>query len=171
MKLFTILGYSAHGETLCPSCLRTSTGLSPSCPDYDGRSILPLYAGDPTVLEESCTYCGRSLLELRALADAERSRRSPLVKAQKTLHRDRQPALRFDRRPPGAILSELKKAGWRWDPVARLWWWPAAAPVPVPAALALPHPARGGVARPPLRRRSADISRPSAGVGTGQSPR
>ncbi len=58
MKLTTVLGYSANDEVLCHSCLRSTTGLSPSCLDYDGRPILPLYAGDPTVLEESCTYCG-----------------------------------------------------------------------------------------------------------------
>jgi len=153
MKLFSVLGYSAHGEVLCPSCLRSTTGLSPSCLDYDGRPIVPLYAGDPTVLEESCTYCGRPLLERRMAADAERARATRVIPVEKTRDRDRRPALRFDQRPPEAILRELKETGWRWDPVARLWWWPARAPVSIPAALALPPPAAPRViARPPIRR-------------------
>ncbi|HEX8958620.1 MAG TPA: hypothetical protein VF770_02235 [Solirubrobacterales bacterium] len=153
MKLTTVLGYSANDEVLCPSCLRSTTGLNPSCLDYEGRPILPLYAGDPTVLEESCTYCGRSLLELRAMAEAEQAHAAPPFHVEKTRHRGRRPALRFDRRPPETILGDLRALGWRWDPAARLWWWPAGAPVPVPATLGLPPPTPKVTARPPVVRR------------------
>ena len=70
MKPFTVLGYSANDEVFCPACLRSTTGLGPSDTDYNGRPILPLYAADATVQEECCTYCGASLLELRAVAEA-----------------------------------------------------------------------------------------------------
>ena len=171
MKLTTVLGYSANDEVLCPSCLRSTTGLNPSCLDYDGRPILPLYAGDPTVLEESCTYCGNSLLELRAAAEAERAQ-SIAFDVEKTRHRGRRPALRFDRRPPETILRELRALGWRWDPAARLWWWPAGAPVPIPAALGLPPPIPKVTARPPIvRRRGATTAPAEATAGVGDTAR
>ena len=169
MKLFCVLGYSAHGEVLCPSCLRSTTGLSPSCLDYDGRPIAPLYAGNPTVLEEVCTYCGRSLLELRMTAEAEQARATRVVQVEKTRHRNRKPALRFGHRPPETILRELKETGWRWDPLARLWWWPTRAPVLVPAVLALPPPAPKVVARPPIRKHVASSS--TRTTCTGAAPR
>ena len=155
MKPFTVLGYSANDEVFCPACLRSTTGLGPSDTDYNGRPILPLYAADGTVQEECCTYCGASLLELRLVTEAERERTEPELHVEKTRHRGRQPALRFDRVPRASIRTELKQAGWRWDPVAQLWWWPKGAPVPVPASLNLPPPAKV-VARPPtIRRRGA----------------
>jgi hypothetical protein len=147
MKLFCVLGYSAHGEVLCPSCL-----------DYDGRSIVQHYAGDPTVLEESCTYCGRSLLELRMATEAERARATRLIQVEKTRDDNRRPALRFEHRPPETILRELKETGWRWDPVACLWWWPARAPVPIPAALVLPTPCGSPLLDPPTGDRRTRVS-------------
>jgi hypothetical protein len=153
MKPFTVLGYSANDEVFCPSCLRSTTGLGPSDADYNGRPILPLYAADSTVQEECCTYCRASLLELRIAAEAERARTKPELHVEKTRHRGRQPALRFDRVPPANVRTELKQAGWRWDPVAQLWWWPKGAPVPVPASLNLPPPATKVIARPPTIRR------------------
>ena len=162
MKIFTVLGYSANDEVLCPSCLRSTTGLNPSCLDYNCRPILPLYAGDPTVLEESCTYCGRSLLELRAATEAERARTTPAFQVEKTRHRGRKPALRFDRRPPDMILRELRDTGWRWDSVAKLWWWPAGAPVPVPAILGLPPPTPRVLARPPVVHKHSATAKPPA---------
>ena len=156
MKPFTVLGYSANDEVFCPSCLRSTTGLAPSDHDYNHRPILPLYACDRTVQEECCTYCGASLLDLRLVAEAERERGVPAFQVEKARHRGRQPALRFDRAPPASVLKELKEAGWRWDPVARLWWWPKGAPVPVPASLGLPPPPPKSTARPPIvRKRSA----------------
>ncbi len=156
MKPFTVLGYSANDEVFCPACLRSTTGLGPSDADYNSRPILPLYAADKTVQEECCTYCGASLLELRLVAEAERERTEPELHVEKTRHRGRQPALRFDRVPPASIRTELKQTGWRWDPVAQLWWWPKGAPVPVPASLNLTPPPAKVVARPPtIRRRGA----------------
>ena len=153
MKPFTVLGYSGNDEVFCPECLRATTGLTPSDLDYNGRPILPLYAADQTVQEECCTYCGASLLELRLVAEAERARTVPAFRVEKTRHRGRQPALRFDRRPPAIILNELKGAGWRWDAAAGLWWWPKGAPVPVPPSLGLPPPPPRLVARPPIIRK------------------
>jgi hypothetical protein len=159
MKPFTVLGYSANDEVFCPSCLRASTGLRPSDADYNSRPILPLYACDPSVHDEACTYCGGSLLGLRLAADLDRTTSAPAFRVEKTRHRQRRPALRFDRRPPPAILTELKEAGWRWDPSAGLWWWPKGAPVLVPVSLRLPLPAPAAVARPPtIRRRDAPMN-------------
>jgi hypothetical protein len=106
------------------------------------------------VQEECCTYCGASLLELRLAAEAERGKATTDFHVEKTRHRGRQPALRFDLKPPQDVRSELKKAGWRWDPVAQLWWWPRGAPVAVPASLNLPPPKAKAVARPPAIRRA-----------------
>jgi hypothetical protein len=150
MKPFAILGYSANDEVFCPPCLRATTGLTGSDIDYNGRPILPLYAADKTVHEECCTYCGAWLLGVRLKADAERVTAAPAFHVEKTRHRGRQPALRFDRRPPPSILGELKEAGWRWDPAAGLWWWPKGAPVAVPPSLGLPPPPPKVVARPPI---------------------
>ncbi len=162
MKIFTVLGYSVNDEVLCASCLRSTTGLNPSCVDYNGRPIVPLYAGDHTVLEECCTHCGRSLLELRLTTEAERARSNPYFHVEKTRHRGGKPALRFDRRPPATTLRELKDSGWRWDPAARLWWWPAGAPVHVPTVLHLPPPTPKVIARPPMvRKRTAAASPPA----------
>lgn len=61
-------------------------------------------------------YCGRFLLGLRAAGEAERARATPSFMVEKTRHRGRKPALRFDRRPPEMILREPRDAGWRWDP-------------------------------------------------------
>jgi hypothetical protein len=158
MKPFTILGYSANDEVFCPPCLRATTGLTPSDLDYNGRPILPLYAADRTVQEECCTYCGVSLLDLRLRADAERARTVPALQVEKTRHRGRQPALRFDRRPPANVLKELREAGWRWDPAAGLWWWPKGAPVPVPASLGLPPPPPRVAARPPIVRKRVAVA-------------
>ena len=158
MKPFTVLGYSANDEILCPVCLRATTGLTPSDVDYNRRPILPLYAGDQTVQEECCTYCGASLLDLRLVAEAERAMGAPPFHVQKTRHKGRQPALRFERRPPANILKELKDAGWRWDPAASLWWWPKGAPVPVPAALGFPPPPPPVAARPPIVRKRAVVT-------------
>jgi hypothetical protein len=156
MKPFTVLGYSANDEVFCPSCLRSSTGLAPSNADYNGRSILPLYACDRTVHDECCTYCGASLLGLRLVAEGERAKSVPAFRVEKTRHHRRQPALRFDRRPPTDVLKELKAAGWRWDPAAGLWWWPKGAPVLVPASLSLPPLPPAVRARPPtIRKRDA----------------
>ncbi|WP_242392140.1 hypothetical protein [Anaeromyxobacter oryzisoli] len=158
MKPFTILGYSANDEVFCPGCLRATTGLAPSDVDYNGRPILPLYAADSSVQEECCTYCGVSLLELRLVGDAERARSAPELHVEKTRHRGRQPALRFDRKPPANILRDLKDAGWRWDPAAGLWWWPKGAPVPVPPSLGLPLPRLGIAARAPIVRKRALVA-------------
>ena len=159
MKPFTVLGYSANDEVLCPSCLRSTTGLAPSDLDYNGRHIVPLYFADTSVHEECCTYCGASLLEKRLVAESEREARTPAFGVEKLRHRGRQPALRFDRRPPANILKDLKQAGWRWDPVARLWWWPKGAPVSVPKSLDVPLPLPRVAALPPLRRRPAASAR------------
>ena len=158
MKPFTVLGYSANDEVFCRSCLRSTTGLGPSCLDYNSRPILPLYAGDLTVHEECCTYCGRSLLELRLVTEADRAKAAPAFQVAKTRHRGRQPALRFDHRPPVTILNELKESGWRWDASARLWWWPKGVPVAVPVVLGLPPPAPRVSAHPPVIRRRAVLA-------------
>lgn len=156
MKPFTVLGYSANDEVFCPPCLRSTTGLGPWDADYNGRPIIPLYAADSTVQEERCTYCDASLLELRMVAEAERAKAGPGFQVEKTRHNGRQPALRFDRKPPEEIRSELKRSGWRWDPAAQVWWWPKGAPVPVPASLGLPPPPVKVMPRAPtLRRRAA----------------
>jgi hypothetical protein len=155
MKSFTVLGYSANDEVFCAACLRSTTGLGPSDTDYNGRPILPLYAADPTVQEERCTYCGSSLLELRAAAESQREKATLAFQVEKTRHHGGRPALRFGQKPPEGIRAELRRAGWRWDPVARLWWWPKGAPVPVPASLNLPPPGTKVVARPPTIRRGA----------------
>jgi hypothetical protein len=155
MKPFTVLGYSANDEVFCPACLKSTTGLGPSDTDYNGRPILPLYAADTTVQEERCTYCGSSLLELKAASEAQRDKATPAFQVEKTRHHGGRPALRFDRKPPEEIRAELRRAGWRWDPVARLWWWPRGAPVPVPASLNLPSPAAKVLARQPIVRRGA----------------
>jgi hypothetical protein len=160
MKPFTVLGYSANDEVFCPSCLRSTTGLAPSDHDYNRQPILPLYAADRTVQEECCTYCGAALLELRLVAETARACGVPVFQVEKARHRGHQPALRFDRPPPASVLKELKEAGWRWDPAARLWWWPKGAPVPVPSSLGLPPPPPKITARPPIiRRRSLSAVR------------
>jgi hypothetical protein len=41
MKIFTVLGYSVNDEVLCASCLRSTTGLNPSCVDYNGPPDRP----------------------------------------------------------------------------------------------------------------------------------
>ena len=158
MKPFTVLGYSANDEVFCPACLRSTTGLRPSDTDYNGRPILPLYAADGTVHEECCTYCGASLLELRVVAVAELERTTPELQVEKTRHSGRQPALRFDRKPPESVRIELRRAGWRWDPAAGLWWWPKGAPVPVPPSLGLPPPRPPVTARPPIIRKGAAVA-------------
>ena len=155
MKPFTVLGYSANDEVFCPACLRSTTGLGPADADYNGRPIIPLYAADPTVQEECCTYCGASLLDLRVTAEGEREKATPAFQVEKTRHHGRQPALRFDRKPPEEVRAELKRSGWRWDPAAQLWWWPKGGPVPVPPSLNLPPPPAKVVAQPPIIRRGA----------------
>ena len=155
MKPFTVLGYSANDEVFCAACLKSTTGLGPADTDYNGRPILPLYAADSTVQEECCTYCGSSLLELRAAAGAQCEKATPPFQVEKTRHHGGRPALRFDRKPPEEIRAQLRQAGWRWDPVARLWWWPKGAPVPVPGSLNLPPAPTKVVARPPTIRRAA----------------
>jgi hypothetical protein len=61
---FIVLGYSADDETWCPTCLRVGDGLSPNRLDYDGNPVLPLYAADLTVRDETCCYCHERLLDL-----------------------------------------------------------------------------------------------------------
>ena len=91
MKPFTVLGYSANDEVFCPACLRSTTGLGPSDTDYNGRPILPLYAADTTVQEERCTYCGSSLLELKAASEAQRDKATPAFQVEKTRHHGGRP--------------------------------------------------------------------------------
>jgi len=157
MRPFTVLGYSANDEILCHACLKSTTGLHAGDLDYNGRPILPLYAADATVEEESCTYCGHSLLDMVMNAQARRSKVSPTCPVEKARHHGH-PALKFDRRPPPNILRELKDSGWRWDPVARLWWLQKGIPVAVPPSLGLPPPPPNVSARPPIVRKRTALS-------------
>ncbi|HTU01705.1 MAG TPA: hypothetical protein VMG58_07800 [Candidatus Sulfotelmatobacter sp.] len=153
MRPFTVLGYSVNDEILCHACLKSTTGLRPADLDYSGRPILPLYAVDATLQEESCTYCGHPLLDLVIRAEAGRSKASPIFRVEKTRHQGRYPALKFDRRPPANVLKDLKDAGWRWEPGARCWSWYKGPPVIVPPSLGLPPPLPKVTARPPIVRK------------------
>jgi len=162
---FTILGYSANNEVFCPHCLNSTTGLSPADLDYDSRAILPLYAGDPTLLEEACSYCHKSLLQLKLTAIADRAKAPLPFTVEKTRHPGskraphlrRRPALEFDCRPPANVITDLKAAGWRWDPAVKLWYWPKPAPVIIPASVPVAAaPAAPVTPKPPtVRKRPA----------------
>jgi hypothetical protein len=149
---FAVLGYSAEDAVWCPACLRSAAGLSPERTDTSGQPILPLYARDATVQEEVCDNCERSLYEL--LATARGASEPKAVSVQLRRYGERT-TLSFDRVPPIEVRSELKAAGWRWDPRLRLWWSADENP-PLPAGVVLPAKARANVAaRPPvIRKRS-----------------
>jgi hypothetical protein len=132
---FAVLGYSAEDAVWCPACLRAAAGLSPERPDTSGKPIVPLYARDGAVREEVCENCERSLYDL--LAAARRSPEPKPVRAQLRVFAKRT-ALTFDRVPPVEIRSELKAAGWRWDPRFRMWWSVEETPR-IPTAVALPE--------------------------------
>ena len=160
MKPFTVLGFSANDEVLCHACLRSTTGLGPADLDYNGRPILPLYAADPTVQEESCTYCGYLLLDLSLHAEAKRAEPVTVLCVEQTGYQGSYPALKFvDRRAPANVLKDLKDAAWRREAVARYCWWHKGLPAVVPASLGLPPPPPKVTARPPIIRK-----RPVAGV-------
>ena len=155
MRPFTVLGYSANDEVLCHACLRSTTGLRPADLDYNSRPILPLYAAEPTIREESCTYCGRQLFDL-VVREAGSSGVPPTFLIEKTRHQGRYSALKFDRRPPASVLKDLKDAGWRWEPDARYWWWHKGPPVIIPQSLGLPpKPPKVSPHQPVVRRRPA----------------
>ena len=154
-RRFIVLGYSAEGSTWCPQCLRSAAGLSPSRgTDSDGEPILPLYAADPTVQEETCDYCHKPLVDLLLACESVRPKPPPSVTA--TLHSyGKRAALSFDAVPPAYIRVQLKQAHWRWDARYRLWWSATTTPE-IPAGVTLPPddaPRPAMIARPPIRRR------------------
>jgi hypothetical protein len=154
-RRFIVLGYSAEGSTWCPQCLRSAAGLSPSRgTDSDGKPILPLYAADPTVREESCDYCQKALADV--LLACESVRPKPPQSVTTTLRSfGKRFALSFEAVPPGYVRAQLKAAHWRWDSRYRVWWCATTTPE-IPAGVALPPdetPSPPMVARMPIRRR------------------
>jgi hypothetical protein len=154
LRQFTVIGFSANSEVFCPHCLRSTQGLTPDVPDYDGRPILPLYAGDKDLHEECCTYCEKNLL---ALAEYHAEKATP-ARVQATLRfltRDAW-ALEFDRIPPANVRTELKQTSWRWSPRAQHWWTKSRTPT-IPARIQLLEqlPERRVSAKPPIIRRAA----------------
>ena len=154
-RRFTVLGYSTEDAVWCPSCLRSAAGLSPARgTDYDGKPILPLYARDETVREETCDNCGRSLLERLLAQEAVRPQPADPVIAALHVYGQRW-ALSFDGVPPSYVRAQLKEGAWRWDARYRLWWCTTTKPE-IPGGVTLapeaaPRPEI--IARPPTRRR------------------
>ena len=146
---FAVIGYSAADSVWCPTCLRFAAGLSPGRPDYDGKPILPLYARDPTMHEQTCDYCHKSLLTL--LAQPKPKTPSTTVTAYLRTYYNRA-ALDFDGPPPLEVRNALKAAGWRWDPRHRLWWSTVKDPQ-VPPNVTLPAPSVPVAAKAPIIRR------------------
>ena len=167
MRPFTVLGYSANDEVLCGACLRSTTGLRPADLDYNERPILPLYAADATVQEESCTHCGHRLLDLIVRAEAGVPGVSSSFRVDKTRHQGRYPALKFDRPPPANVLKDLKDAGWLWEPGSRYWWWQKGPPVIIPQSLGLPSLPANVSARPPIVRKRLAPAVTAQGSTTG----
>ena len=155
-RRFIVLGYSAEGSTWCPQCLRTAAGLSPSRgTDSDGKPILPLYAAEPAVQEETCGYCQKPLVDVLLACESVRPKQPPSVTA--TLRScGKRFALSFETVPPAYVRAQLKEAHWRWDSRYRVWWCAATTPE-IPAGVTLPPdeaPRPAMVARPPIRRRA-----------------
>jgi hypothetical protein len=153
-RRFIVLGYSAEGSTWCPQCLRSAAGLSPSRgTDSDGKPILPLYAAEPAVQEETCGYCQKPLVDLLLACESVRPKPPPSVTA--TLRScGKRFALSFEAVPPAYVRAQLKEAHWRWDSRYRVWWCAATTPE-IPAGVTLPPdeaPRPAMVARPPIRR-------------------
>ena len=142
--VMTVLSGDADDDAICPACeagMRT-----------DPRDILPVYAGDAAMAEETCSLCGRNLLALardRAASLSAELQVEHLVTAQGL------PAVRFVRRPPEQILQALKAAGWRWDPRERHWY-DLTRSATLPPGIAAPPATRVVIARPPVIRRRAD---------------
>jgi hypothetical protein len=162
---FVVLGYSAADSVWCPTCLRTAAGLSPDRPDYDGKPILPLFAREPTVRDETCDGCGQQLMELLA----ERAPEVPALPRStvraRLLQGGRCSAIRFDRVPPVAVRSDLKTKGWRWHPRFRVWWSAEATPSTPDGVDFIRTAAAPNVSpRPPVvRRRGTTMSRQEHG--------
>ena len=159
-RRFIVLGYSAERSTWCPQCLRTAAGLSPGRgTDSDGKPILPLYAADPAVREETCDYCQKPLVDI--LFACESLRPKPPASVTATLRSyGKRFALSFESVPPAYVRAQLKAARWRWDSRYRVWW--CATPTPeIPAGVRLPPDEALGpamAARPPIRRHRAAIA-------------
>lgn len=157
MKRFTVLGYSANDDVWCLACLRAATGLNPDDADYEGRPILPLYAGEPAVLEEVCNYCRSPLLDLLMQAEAARVRAPAPVSATFSYDVRGLPTIRFPERPPADARAALKASRWRWDPRAVAWVHADRGAVP-PTGIPVPPPPPVVKARPPVIRRRAALA-------------
>ena len=157
MKRFTVLGYSANDEVWCLSCLRAAAGLGPGDPDYDGRPILPLYAGDNTVLEEVCNYCHSPLLDLAMMAEGARAKARPPMSGTFEHDGKGRPTIRFPAAPSPAARAALKAAHWRWDPSAAAWFHTEKTANP-PADVPVPAPRPVVTARPPIIRKRAALA-------------
>jgi hypothetical protein len=141
-----VLSGEADDDTNCPACDASGR------PDA-GSVLFPIYAGDSTMAEETCTHCEKPLL---ALAHERARTLEKDLAPQHLVTPQGFPALRFERRPPAQVLQALKSAGWRWDPRDRCWFDPTRAAA-LPPGVNLPEPVRVVAPRSPIiRRRRAD---------------
>jgi hypothetical protein len=144
--VMAVVSGDADDDAVCPACEASKR--------RETREIVPIYAGDASMGQETCTHCGRHLLSVARERDAS---------AEKTLQPEQFftssgfPALRFERRPPPNLLHALKTGGWRWDPQERHWFDPSRAAA-LPPGTAPMTPPRIATARRPAgrRRRSHD---------------
>ena len=134
----------ADDDATCPACEASKRG--------EARDLLPVYAGDASVGEETCTHCGRHLLT--AARERQASAENNLQPEQ-LITSSGFPALRFERRPSRNVLQALKAGGWRWDPRERQWYDPSRKAA-LPFDILLTRPLRVVSARPPVVHRRRD---------------
>ena len=141
--VMTVVSGDADDDAACPACEASKRG--------ETREILPVYAGDASMGQETCTHCGRHLLKIAR----EREACSENLQPEQLITSSGFPALRFERRPPPKVLQALKIGGWRWDPRERHWFDPSRAAA-LPPGTTPPTTPRIATARPPVvhRRRN-----------------
>ena len=142
--VMAVVSGDADDDATCPACEASKRG--------EARDLLPVYAGDASVGEETCTHCGRHLLTVAREREASAEKK---LQPERLLTSSGFPALRFERRPPPNVLQALKAGGWRWDPRERHWFDPSRAAA-LPPGTTPPTPRRIATARPPVvhRRRN-----------------
>jgi len=142
--VMAVVSGDADDDATCPACEASKRG--------EARDLLPVYAGDASVGEETCTHCGRHLLTVAREREASAEKK---LQPERLITSSGFPALRFERRPPPNVLQALKAGGWRWDPRERHWFDPSRAAA-LPPGTTPPTPRRIATARPPVvhRRRN-----------------
>ncbi len=134
--VLAVVSGDADDDATCPACEASKRS--------ESRTVLPIYAGDASMTDETCTHCGRHLLAIARERDTSDEKH---LHTEHLLTAAGHPALRFERRPPASVLQALKTAGWRWDPQERHWFDPtdtATLPDGVTAPHAHPHRPRSG---------------------------